>query len=227
MGRTCLICKKAYNGSSRSSLKAQDMQAHCEDLIWGLKEWKTSPKATKTTTRKGARLIQGLPPPHFSVVPLTSSQHHSVLRLLPLSLFRSSELPSAVPTSTHTYAHDNTASTHSTAHASAHSTAHASTHNTTQHTACSTHTTARAHITTQHNMQHNATHFVAISAQCNYVIILPLAPVPVTETSENERACYCLRCARPRGSKCPFGEIREGFTMLGGFAPNQDHPPSF
>ena len=68
-------------------------------------------------------------------------------------------------------------------------------------------------------MQHNATHFVAISAQCNYVIILPLAPVPVTETSENERACYCLRCARPRGSKCPFGDIQEAFTMLGGFAP--------
>ena len=27
MGRTCLICNKAYNGSSRSSLKAQDVQA--------------------------------------------------------------------------------------------------------------------------------------------------------------------------------------------------------
>ena len=193
MGRTCLICNKAYDGSSRSSLKAQQKQ-----------QQERAPGSSRA-----------FPPPHFSVVPLTSSQHHSVLRLLPLSLFRSSELPSAVPTSTHTCAHDNTASTHSTARASAHSTAHASTHNTTQHTACSTHTTARAHITTQHNMQHNATHFVAISAQCNYVIILPLAPVPVTETSENERACYCLRCARPRGSKCPFGDIQEGF------APNQ------
>ena len=92
---------------------------------------------------------------------------------------------------------------HSTRKRKQHSTCKHTQHNTAHSMQHTHHSTRTHHDTAQHAAQRN-------TLRCNFgpmqLCILPLAPVPVAESSENERSCYFLRCA-PMRSAWLFGVV--------------------